>query len=638
MSNQINEIIESSLNTLTAENKLSIRRMLTKTGPDQSARVGRVLQSLSLENWFQPDVSEGEVRPSPKRIAIISNFTCDEIQHHLRTILMAKDIYPEIYVAPYNQYIEEVLNPQSDLYHFKPDVLLCLIDEHIVTDSLQTPWTVEQIESNLTQLSTRLDSLFNTYLSRQSALVVVNTIPLAKGLLNQLIDYKSKNLFSLYWRQFNNRILEMNSDQLVIIDTDALLQHRSVNQLRDERLSRYAKMHMSESLLNRIAIELSTIVMNMVGKTKKGLVLDLDNTLWGGILGDDGIAGINLGYGAEGEAFVNFQQALKQIQSQGILLTVCSKNNSDIVLQALHEHTDMVIKKQDLSWICANWEPKHINIQNIAKGLNIGLDSLVFVDDSAFERDSVSHYLPKVEVLDLPLSVENYLECLLDGGYFNCLKLSQEDYSRTEKYQREQERKEFFTQFESMEDYLHGLALSVDLFLADEASIPRISQLTQRTNQFNMTTQRLSTSEVSEAIADNNQRVFGIRCRDKFGDNGIVGAVLLDNLNSPSTAPVFSNFILSCRVFSRGIETAVLEAVLLWLKQSGYQEALGHYIASSKNQKVASFYLNNGFESMGDIRPGFARHNLAKMTPSCDWISLNSSFEHKTEETSPVHS
>lgn len=591
--------------------------------PEQTARAGRIVKKqLAAENWQTFNQSW-----PLKKVAVMSNFTADAIVDQLQVLLFAEGIRLQSYIAPYNQYMAEIINPESELYAFEADISLCLLDEQVITQRLPQPWHADDWLNATKQVNKQLPALFQDYQQRVRKPLVINTLPLPRLVYQQIIDYKSRSRISESWRQLNANLcaLANSQDGLLILDTDVHLQAPFVSQLRDPRLAQYAQMRMSDELLLAFAHEITAVIRNLCGKTKKALVLDLDNTLWGGILGDDGIEGIELGNGGDGDAYKAFQQLIKQLNSQGILITVCSKNDEAPVQHAFNNHPDMQIKETDISWLCANWQPKPENIRTIAKGLNIGTDSLVFVDDSVFERNSVMHFVPETEVIDLPADVYQYTKALLAQGWFTCLTLGQEDFQRAQKYANEQKRQEFFLGFESMESYLRELNLQVDIFIPDNIAQQRVAQLTQRTNQFNMTTIRMTTGDLQQWSARPDHHVLAIRCRDQFGDNGLVGSVLVRPCDQQKNTAVIENFILSCRVFSRGIEQAVLSDLLTWLLSRGITQVTGLYLSTEKNAKVKDFYLNNGFQAADDnVSAGVFHHDLKTIAPPADWISVQS--------------
>ena len=336
------------------------------------------------------------------------------------------------------------------------------------------------------------------------------------------------------------------------------------------------------------------IIRAAKGKAKKCLILDCDNTLWGGIIGEDGIAKIAIGKTYPGISYRDFQESILNLHNRGVILTICSKNNDNDVLEVLEEHPDMVLRKEHFSVMKINWEDKATNIRAIAQELNIGLDSMVFVDDSDFEVNLVRQRIPEVTTIQLPKDPTAYRDWLDSFGKFDSLSYSKEDGNRNRMYQQEVGRKQIKAQFseETLDDYYKYLEMEVTISAADKFSIPRVSQLTHRTNQFNLTTRRYSEAEIKELCESGNSDVLQVRLKDRFGDDGIVGAAVLRYSNDECHIDIF---LLSCRILGRGVEDALLRACVLMAQGKGCAEILGSYLRTKKNVQVRSFYENHLF-------------------------------------------
>ena len=333
-------------------------------------------------------------------------------------------------------------------------------------------------------------------------------------------------------------------------------------------------------------------------KRKKCLVLDLDNTLWGGILGEDGIDGIKLSGDYPGKAYHLFQEALKELGNNGIILTICSKNNEEEALDALNNNPFMVLKKDDFASWRINWNDKAANIKEIAEELNIGLDSMVFIDDNPSERELIRQVLPMVTVPEFPVQpYELPVFCKeLVEQYFRVYSITEEDKKKTEQYRANALRSQSQRTFTDMESFLESLDIHIRIEAANEFNIPRIAQMTQKTNQFNLTTRRYTESEIRSRLKD-GWDICCMSVADKFGDNGITGCLLINGNEIDS-------LLLSCRILGKGIEFAFLNTVLARLKNRGIQSIKAEYIPTVKNAQVADFYDRCGFTLTGQKQDG----------------------------------
>lgn len=333
-------------------------------------------------------------------------------------------------------------------------------------------------------------------------------------------------------------------------------------------------------------------------KRKKCIVLDLDNTLWGGVLGEDGLDGIKIGGDYPGKAFAFFQEALLELEKSGVILTVCSKNNEADVLEAWERVPSMILRKEHFAACRINWQDKAANIREMAQELNIGLDSMVFLDDNPSERELVSQFLPEVAVpafpehpYELPLFFQSLVE-----NYFQVYSVTEEDRKKTTQYQANAARAEAQKQFTDYASFLRSLQIQVTVSEADEVTIPRIAQMTQKTNQFNLTTRRYQDSDIRQFLQD-GWRIWSVSVSDRFGDSGITGCALVHGTDIDS-------FLLSCRILGKGIESVFLKSVLSVLKKDGCQAVTAHYVPTRKNAQVAEFYEKCGFSCVGESASG----------------------------------
>lgn len=527
-------------------------------------------------------------------------------------------------LVPSGGYVADLADPRSELYAHRPDLTLCLLDPQLVVDELPVPWTAEDAARVLDSKIDLVRDLAHQHAERQAGTLAVTTVPLPQALLAQLVDHRSRAVLGARWRQANVRLLELSAQlpSLVVLDVDPLLAEGIP--AVDERLSHYAKAHLSPALLTRLAQLTGHLARQLTGGISKCLAVDLDNTLWGGVLGDDGVDGIHVGEGPAGEAFAAFQRVVRQLGSQGVLVAAVSKNDQDAVRAALAGHPGMVLREADFVRVAANWRPKPETLAELAKDLNITVDALVFVDDSPFECDSVRHELPGVAVVQLDEEPARHAAKLLADDWFTTRELTSTDRTRLALYREEPARQSFLDSSDTLADYLAGLGVRVELSAAAPADLPRISQITLRTNQFNFTTRRLQQEGVRQWLAVAGQSAVVVRSADRFGDNGLVGVLFL---RRDGAVLHIDNFLLSCRVFSRGIEDACLAAVLRHARATGAREVRGAYRASPKNGKVADFYPRHGFTEAG---PGEFTHDLGVLPPHPGHIQLTGDLTRGT--------
>ena len=368
---------------------------------------------------------------------------------------------------------------------------------------------------------------------------------------------------------------------------------------------------MSQTLLNpKLANEFRTWWQHMEDELalsrKKCLVLDLDNTLWGGVLGEDGIDGIKLGGDYPGKAYTVWQQALLQLQRNGVILAVCSKNNETDVQEAWNKNPSMVLHREHFSALRINWQDKATNMRELADELNIGLDSMVFLDDNPAERELIKQQMPEVTVPDFPekpYQLMPFFKQLVEN-YFRIYQVTDEDRRKTDQYRANAQRKAEQARFTDMESYLYSLDIELDIMQADEHNLPRIAQMTQKTNQFNLTTRRYSESDVQQRL-DEGWRVYCMSVRDRFGDNGITGTIFLMPVDDVTVS--IDTLLLSCRILGKGIEEAFVKTVFNLLRLDGYRRIIADYLPTARNGQTADFYDRMGMTCTGTDNDG-AKH------------------------------
>ncbi|EFC81293.1 HAD family hydrolase [Parafrankia sp. EUN1f] len=589
--------------------------LLAELGPDELARAGALLARVPVD-----EVRRHHPKLPVVKVAITGHGTLSPLVAPLTAELARHGLVLDPVVSPFDSYVFDLTDPGSALYAAGADLVLCVLDPMIVVDELPVPWTLadlEKIVDEKVRLLTGLADRFQATSRRTGrGTLVLNTLPLPRLLAGQLVDYRSRAALGALWRRAATALLGLADDRpsVVVLDLDPILADGTA--ARDPRLSVYAKAHLAPGLLAAYAREVGHLARLVAGQTRKCLVLDLDGTVWGGILGEDGPDGVEVADTYRGEAFRAFQKVARQIGSQGVLLAVVSKNDPDPVRRILAEHPGLTLRAEDFADVTANWRPKPENLRETARRLNLGTSSFVFVDDSPYERALVRRELPEIAVVDVDDEPASHVERLLADGWFNVREVTADDRARPARYREDVARGDFLDTFDSIEDYLRELGVAVRLEAARASQVGRLSQLTLRTNQFNLTTRRLQPPAVAALLDDPAALVLAIHSADRFGDNGLVGAILarrvrLDGPDAPD-GPAgtdgprrtdgtggevlrIENFLLSCRVFSRGIEHACLVALLHHARDTGVREVLGEYVPTAKNGIVGDLYPRYGF-------------------------------------------
>lgn len=357
------------------------------------------------------------------------------------------------------------------------------------------------------------------------------------------------------------------------------------------------EMVLSIEVLPEVAARTMSLVAALNGKLKKCLILDLDNTTWGGIIGDDGIENIQVGSLGIGKAFTELQHWAKKLKNRGVILCVCSKNTEHIAKEPFEKHPDMVLRLDDIAVFVANWENKADNIIHIQQVLNIGFDSMVFLDDNPFERNLVRENIPGITVPELPEDPAEYLEYLYCLNLFETVSFSGNDSERTKQYQVEAQRMAVQKSFVNEDDFLQSLQMTSEVQDFSKFNTPRVSQLSQRSNQFNLRTVRYTEGDIEAIGKSDTYKTFSFTLEDKFGDNGLISAIILKKEND--SALFIDTWFMSCRVLKRGMEDFILNTIMDYALEHRYSQVKGEYIATSKNEMVQYLFKNLGFSEMG---------------------------------------
>ncbi len=526
------------------------------------------------------------------RMALLCDHAPQQYAKLVAAAVFETGFFPRLFTGDYGATSLLAFDPGSELYAFRPEVAVYSTAVQKYRDRFFGCAGAAERE-RLAQTYLEEILAVSDALNRAGVVVVLNSFPLPVE--RMFGNFSLMTAQSLYGSvvEFNALLAKAVASRpdCVVNDLMYLSAQLGAAQFLDERLWHASKYPCSNAVLPAVARGAARLVAARKGRITKVLVLDLDNTLWGGVIGDDGLEGIGLGGDAYGEAFQQFQRYILALRDRGYVLAVCSKNNEPVVLDAFRNHPEMVIRETDISVMVANWNDKASNIEYIARVLNLGLDSMVFVDDSPFERSLVRAALPQVAVPEMPEDVADYCSALEASGLFEAVGFTAEDAARNAKYCEEAVRTSEQLRFGNIGDYLASLDMRSHCGPVRPDDLPGVVQLFQRSNQFNLRTQRLSRTAM-ESLIDSGQMTVAARLRDRFGDYGLISAIACDTIGSDLQ---IVELVMSCRVLKRGVEEFLMNYLFEQCRRRGLAGIRGQYIRSSKNDMVSEFYARFGF-------------------------------------------
>jgi FkbH-like protein len=437
----------------------------------------------------------------------------------------------------------------------------------------------------------RLGGLVDAFLKNSTGILVINTFPACSSWPLNVLPDQQRNLIE----KLNVGIIEryQGHPRIQILDLDALVAYAGCQNAMSPQMMSMARIPFSEAFLAMLARRIVSHIVATKGLARKCLVLDCDNTLWGGIIGEDGLDGIHIGHDSPGREYLDFQKAILELYEQGVILAINSKNNYDDVMQVLNKHPHMLLREKHFASIMVNWDPKPQNMQKIAEQINIGLDSIVFIDDNPAERELMKQSLPQVETLEMPADPSLFARTLRETGFFTRAYLTEEDKNRGQIYAAQRKRDQFQQSCATLEDFLKSLEMVVSIHTAGKEDIKRTAQLTQRTNQFNLTTRRYTEADIAAMAQNPNWRIYVLGLKDKFGDNGTVGLALVEI--QPKQWRI-DTFLMSCRVIGRQVEDSLVDRICRDAAKAGCTSISAEYIPTAKNNLVAGFWDKMGFE------------------------------------------
>lgn len=551
----------------------------------------------------------GRLRESAKlRIAVLGSFTTDQLAQLIDLFLFAVGLEAELYVADYGLFRQEILDPGSGLYGFKPSFIYIATTWRDLARRPALSDSADAVQKLLEAECSDWAALWERAYRRLGAQLIQNNFDSPPW--RQLGNHEQRHPagFGRFVNRVNAKLADMAPPFVTLHDVDHLSASAGRWAWQDERYYHQAKLPCAPSYMVDYAHSVASILAAQAGVSRKCLVLDLDNTLWGGVIGDDGLGGIRLGQGEpESEGFSSFQRYVKGLRMRGVILAVCSKNEESNAREVFEKHPEMDLRLDDISCFVANWNDKATNIRTIAQRLEIGLNSMVFVDDNPAERAIVRQLLPEVAVPELPADPAEYTYAVERHRYFQVVSLSNEDFRRTDFYKANEARDEAQSSASTIDEFLESLEMSARVRPIDADNIERSVQLINRSNQFNLTTKRYSSGEVLALLGDPAWITRTVSLADRFGDNGLI-SVLLGRLQGDALS--IDTWLMSCRVLKRGVEELLLEQILAIARERGLKKIAGEYIPTPKNRLVKEHYAKLGFTKVWSDESGHTKWEL----------------------------
>ena len=528
------------------------------------------------------------------RLAVLGYRSTQFLAKFILDAALIHGIQIELYEADYNQLEVEILNMDSALYAFNPQIVL-------IVNSLEK-WKKQFYTTKASKKAHFYEDIASQQANHCKALtqrlsaqiVLTNLEDFPDGIFGNFSN-RTKDSFSNQVRRINVGLMDVAEAEsnVSILDVAAMASAIGKASFLDESLNINADIPYTLDTEAKVAWEFANMLQVYGGKFRKCLILDLDNTLWGGIIGDDGLAGIELGTLGIGKAFTALQLWIKQLKERGIILAICSKNEESIAKEVFQKHPDMVLQLEDIAVFVANWSNKADNIRHIQKVLNIGFDTMVFIDDNPAERELVRNMIPEVLVPELPVDPAQYVSFLSNLNLFETTSYSTHDQARTRQYQEEAQRQSVAQAFTDISDFLKGLEMKASIVPFQSVNIPRIAQLSQRSNQFNLRTIRYTEFDVQQILQDDEFLSYEVSLEDRIGKYGLVSIVVL---KATANRTLFiENWLMSCRVLKRGVEQLLMNHLVKDALELGYERIIGEYIPTAKNKLVEDHYESLGF-------------------------------------------
>jgi FkbH-like protein len=584
-----------------------LRQEIDRLLPDDPGGAARGLQEL----WRQEagpaaagfvlacfEKLRGRLRLTPFRVAVARSFTVEPAIPLLRAAGYTAGMDLSVHLGDFNAYAQEILDAGSSLYRFQPDaVILAAQTSETAPDlwrehaNLGASGCVAAVERVIRQFREWVSAFRGNSAAHLVLHGLENPLSASRGILDDQVEGGQTAAIQEVNRQL--RCLARDFRGVYFLDYDALVARYGRANWRDERKWLTVRMPVAAHQLIHLAEAWMRFLHPLTGKLAKAVAVDLDNTLWGGVIGEDSMAGIRVGMEYPGAAYRAVQQALLDLYRRGILLAVCSKNNAEEALEALSRHPGMLLRPEHFAAMRINWNDKAQNLLELAAELNIGIDAMAFLDDNPVERQHVRRELPEVIVLEPPSDPMGYAQAVRDSPVFERLSLSEEDRQRGAYYAAERQRLELRQSAGTREDFYRSLRQEAEIAPVTPMTLARIAQLTQKTNQFNLTTRRYSEAQLAAMTPPDGWHVRSIRVSDCYSDNGLVGVAIT---RDQGEAREIDTFLLSCRVIGRTVETALLSRLVDEARAAGMRRIQGWFLPTKKNMPAAEFYRQHGFQ------------------------------------------
>lgn len=577
---------------------------------------------LKKKNKLLRTLRENSANAVPLRIAVLGGSTTSDIIKVLEIFLRERGIAPTFYESEYAQYWNDAVFGNAELDEFKPELVFIHTTFRNITALPDVLESADSVEQKLESEYSRFEQMWTSISEKFSCPIIQNNFELPPtrlmgnrevGCTYGTIDFVTRLNVKFYDYARSHKNFYIN-------DINYISAAFGLDRWCDSRCWHLYKYALSLDAIPDFSYNLARIICSLMGKNKKVIALDLDNTLWGGVVGDDGQAGLEIGSEtAEGQTFTSVQKYFKEHKKLGVLLTVCSKNDHENAISGL-EHPSGILKPEDFAMIKANWEPKPRNLSETAEELNLLPESFVFVDDNPAEREIVRYMLPEVYAAEFD-TPEDSIRAMDKLGFFEVTTLSEDDAARGEMYRANAQRASLEKSFTSYEDFLKSLEMTARIGDFSEVNIPRITQLTNKSNQFNLTTKRYTQSEMEQCAKSPDYIRLSGQLSDKFGDNGIVSVVIG---KKEQAALHIELWLMSCRVLKRDMEFAMLDTLVEQCKAAGITEIFGYYYPTKKNAMVATLYETFGFEKISDDNGSTVwRLETAGYSKKCGVIAVN---------------
>ena len=532
------------------------------------------------------------------RIALLSSFTVGGLREALLVNCLREGVYPLIYLGNYNQYSQEILEPSSELYKFEPSLVILILDTRTVAGESYYQQNLENNEKEsrdwINSTLSNISGLVAKIQENSKARILIHNFEVPTYSPLGIIDDRQTYSFRRSVEDLNAELTGAfrGDPRTFVLDYDLFASRVGKDNGTDYKMYYLGDFRISPKVIPGLSDQYIPYIRAILSMTKKCLVLDLDGVLWGGVVGEDGLEGIRLGPTPEGQPFLDLQKIILSLYHRGVILAINSANNLDDALEVFRKHPYMILKEDYFAAMEVNWNDKVSNMKAIAEQVEIGIDSLVFLDDNHVNREVVKQALPEVLTIDLPSDPSLYPKTLMDLRVFDSLQLTPEDKARGKMYAEQRKRQEFQRVAGDIGEYLKALQTVVTIEKANTFNIPRISQLTQKTNQFNVTTRRYLEDDIKRMAHSDNFLVLSLKVEDKFGDSGLTGVAIVEKGKEKWK---IDSFLLSCRVLGRKVEDTLLTYIMEEATREGAQVLVGEFIPTKKNAPAKDFFAKHGF-------------------------------------------